>query len=256
MYSSSRETEESKIAIAYTLKQVLWTKFLVFLLGLPTVIKAEEHPCQLIAPSNYPKAAIAACTDQLLIKTLGIEAQAEALLVRGIALRELGKFDRSVADLEASLDLAKDTGTMRMLAWTYREMGKYEEAERLYTEVLKTDKHPQGWLSRCVVRIDQRYFDKAVEDCEEALKQEPENTDALFFTANAYTHLNKPDLALQHALKGLNLRPNEVRFHIEYVWALYLSGRTNLARKLALEALEQFQNDPDLDHFLKVTVSP
>ncbi len=227
-------------------------RFLAFLFigSFPALASAETHPCFAIDPHDTPSASVAACTDLLLDDEATEEAHAEALMVRGIALRAMGEYGRSVEDLEASIALSRDTGTLRMLAWTYREMGRLEDAESVYTRVLEEDDHWQGWLSRCVVRQDLGRYQDALGDCERALTLDGDNTDALYFAARAYSMLDRPREALPLAERASDLAPDDPRHQVEIAWALYQLGQTRKAETLAEEALLRFPDNPGLTQFL------
>ncbi|SMX42237.1 tetratricopeptide repeat protein [Actibacterium lipolyticum] len=230
-------------------------KFLaIALLFLPNAALCETaHPCFTLNPNSNPTAAKAACTDYLTSGERSDEDRGEAYANRGIAQRELGQMRLSVADLTKAIDAFPDPRHMRMLAWTYRELGQPAKAEKLYTRVLKTDDHWQAWLSRCVVRQDQEKFAEAAKDCEQAILRDPDNLDALFFGARAYNFLDQGRRALPLASKARQLAPDDPRHLIEYVWALQLSGRREEARREARDGLNRFPNHPDLTEFLKLS---
>ena len=75
--------------------------------------------------------------------TLETQARAIALEKRGIAHRALGNSEQSIVDLGASIALSQDTSVMRMLAWTYREAKRYEDAEARRADALATWLHLQ-----------------------------------------------------------------------------------------------------------------
>lgn len=219
----------------------------------PSLAFADTHACHMIDPNNEPAKSIAACSEYLEADQLDAPLQASALMLRGIALREIMEFERSVLDLNASLALISDTSTMRMLAWTYREMERYSEAEKLYTRILEEDSHWQGWLSRCVVRQDLGNFSQALPDCMEALKQDEGNLDILYFTARAYSFLERPKEALPLLDKAIVLSPDEPRYLVERAWVLYQLGHRKLARAFAHDALDRFKDEPGLLFFLQET---
>jgi tetratricopeptide (TPR) repeat protein len=222
----------------------------LLLLVIPHTAFADVHLCNTIDPNKEPAQSIAACTELLATNSLQTLGQAEVLERRGIAFRELGEFDKSIQDIGASLALSNNTSTMRMLAWTYREVGRYTDAEQLYTRVLEQDTHSQGWLSRCVVRQDMERYEKALSDCKEALRQNSEDLDALYFTARAYSYLDRPKEALPLTKTAMTLAPGDPRHLVEHVWALHQLGRTSDARKKALKGLDYFPADPNLSSFL------
>ncbi len=140
-----------------------------------------------------------------------------------------------------------------MLAWTYRLKGEFERAEATYTRVLKDDDHWQGWLSRCVDRTDLERYQEAAHDCEKALRRDPENIDALVFLAMSYNFLGDGLRALPLAQKAIKLSPDEARHYVELVWALHLIDKPALARLEANRALDRFEGNSDILHFLDAT---
>ncbi|MEO1343738.1 MAG: tetratricopeptide repeat protein [Pseudomonadota bacterium] len=225
----------------------------VVLLTLPHSAFADANSCFAINPNENPAESISICSKLLATGELRTAERAEALENRGIAFREVGEYSKSIEDIGASLALVENTSTMRMLAWTYREAGRLTDAEQLYTRVLERDTHSQGWLSRCVVRQDMARYKQALNDCQEALRQEGETLDSLYFTARAHSFLNQPDEALPLTKKAMELAPEDPRHLVEHVWALHQLGRNFEARRKALNALDQFGNDTDLLRFLDET---
>ena len=204
-------------------------------------------------PNTDPRIAIPNCTAAIASDTLEDAWLAEAYANRGVAHRELGQLAQSADDLETAIRLDPAAPHMRMLAWTYRTMQRYEDAEALYTRILETDDHWQGWLSRCVVRQDRNRFAQAVSDCEQAVLRDPANTDALYFTVRAHNVLGNGDRALPLARKLMSLAPEETRTWTELAWAMHLSGDTSGGRKLARERLADTPGDADLLEFLRLT---
>ncbi len=231
----------------------MYFRYLSFLLLWPSALIAGPHLCEAVNPNNNPVGSVEACSELLEDNDLSIEVRAAALSDRGIAYRELRRFEQSAQDLTDSLALVRDTSTMRMLAWTYREMGQPVDAEAMYSEILTTDTHWQGWLSRCVVRQDLERFEGALEDCLKALSQVEDNEDVLFFTARAYNFLGQPEDALLLAEKAISVEPDSPRHLVEQAWALHLMGRSEFARDLARLGLRRFNGDSGLLSFLEDT---
>ena len=225
----------------------------LFLLAIPHTTFADESSCSTVDPHSDPAQSVTICTEFLATEQLETLERADALVIRGIAFRELGEYNKSIEDIGASLALDENTSAMRMLAWTYREADRPIDAERLYTRVLERDTHAQGWLSRCVVRQDMERYEEALSDCKEALRQDSEDIDGLYFTARAHSFLDQPDKALPLTITGMNLAPDDPRHLVEHVWALHQLGQTNDARRLAQNGLEQFPEEPNLIWFLGET---
>lgn len=228
------------------------SRILLFCL-LPTALFTNEDRCLDLNANDEPEKTLELCSGFLLSDTLETQARAIALEKRGIAHRELGNSEQSIVDLGASIALSQDTSVMRMLAWTYREAKRYEDAEALYSRVLESDKHEQGWLSRCVVRQDLGRYQDALSDCKQALSLDNDNLDTLFFTARVHSILEQPKYALPLAKRAMALAPNDPRHLVEYVWALHQMGWTNVAFDKATAGLKSFPNNPELILFLRET---
>ena len=226
---------------------------IVVLFVLPHSAFADANSCFAINPNENPAESILTCSTLLATEELRTAERAEALENRGIAFREVGEYSKSIEDIGASLALADNTSTMRMLAWTYREAGRLTDAEQLYTRILERDTHSQGWLSRCVVRQDMERYKQALADCQEALRQEDENLDSLYFTARAHNFLDQPEKAFPLTITAMKLAPEDPRHLVEHVWAMHQLGQTSDAREKALNGLDRFTDEPGLLSFLNET---
>src|SRR5215831_6108999 len=83
-------------------------------------------------------AAISVCTRVLGRNDLSPKTRAELLVHRGVASHNVGDLNKSLADLGAAQDLTPgDPWVSRMLAWTYRKMGRLVDAEKEYGRALQ-----------------------------------------------------------------------------------------------------------------------
>jgi tetratricopeptide (TPR) repeat protein len=141
-------------------------------------------------------AAISVCTRVLRSNDLSPTTRADLLVHRGVAYRNVGDHNKSLADLAAARDLVPDDPqASRMLAWTYRQMGRPAEAGKEYGRALKLEAHPQAFLSRCFVRYDMKKYADAIGDCERAHAADPSESSS-FMTALLYRTLGRPSSAL------------------------------------------------------------
>jgi tetratricopeptide (TPR) repeat protein len=140
--------------------------------------------------------AIAACSLMLKDSSMPNEARAGTYLHRGVARRRLGEIAEALGDLLAAKQYAPtDAGIARMLAWTYRELERPADSEAEYDRALELDPHWQGYLSRCVVRIDRKDFARGLEDCRTAAKS-TDNEDIQYFSSLALARLTRLDEAV------------------------------------------------------------
>ncbi|MCK0142149.1 tetratricopeptide repeat protein [Aliiroseovarius sp. F20344] len=211
---------------------------------------SDQMECLTTNPNSEPKNAIQACDQYLSHSSLSPLERSDALHTRGVAHRELGQFEESLSDLKGALEIyPDDTSTMRMLAWTFREMGRSDKAEEIYTQVLKIDSHWQGWLSRCAVRYDLAKYNAAIEDCVKAGKQEY-NLDVMYFKAAAEIQLDRPAQALETVTPGLSQDDFSGRLYFLAAIALWNMGLQSDATAKAEEGLKKYPGDLDLKRFL------
>ena len=191
-------------------------------------------------------AAISICTRVLGGNDLSPKTRTELLVRRGVAYRNVGDLNKSLADLGAAQDLSPgDPLVSRMLAWTYRGMGRLAEAKKEYGRALKLEPHPQAFLSRCFVRFDMKKLEDALADCETAHGADP-SEDSTYLTARLYRMLGRPSSALP-LLEGAIGAPIESGRIYGLLAEIYESnGRSDDARRLRQQGHRKFPKDIDL----------
>jgi tetratricopeptide (TPR) repeat protein len=201
-------------------------------------------------------AAVAACSEAIAEGSPNRDLQAELLLSRGVALREMSAFEAALADFNAALRLRPDANEIaNMRAWTFRAMGDHAAAEAAYSEILTSDalkdRVPQdrviwqAYLSRCVVRLDLARFDAAAGDCEAAL-QGSRNGDSLYFAARVYTEQGRCDEAVPLLEEALGLAEPWSRIFEELGYAYGCLDRKAEAIAVLDRGLARFPEDPGL----------
>jgi tetratricopeptide (TPR) repeat protein len=191
-------------------------------------------------------AAISVCTRVLGRNDLRPKTRTELLVHRGVAYRNVGDLNKSLADPGAAQDLTPgDPLVSRMLAWTYREMGRPAEAEKEYGRALKLEPHPQAFLSRCFVRYDMKKLEDALADCETAHGVDP-SEDSTYLTALLYRMLGRASSALP-VLEGAIGTPIESGRIYGLLAEIYESiGRSDDAHRLRRQGQRKFPKDKDL----------
>jgi tetratricopeptide (TPR) repeat protein len=186
------------------------------------------------------------CTSALADAPGNHQGRAELLKMRGVAFRNVGDFDSSLKDLDEAVALdSKNADHLRMRAWTLREMGNPARAESDYDRALELEPEWQGYLSRCVTRIDQSNFAGALEDCDKSLALRRIG-EALFFSAFALHHLSRssealPKIAEACSLDGATFEHFLLLAEIEIALNKHFS-----ARETAAKALQKFPGDKKL----------
>jgi tetratricopeptide (TPR) repeat protein len=240
------------------MKNAVWVILLncLFILPGPTLAgeTIADDPCFTVNPNREPETVRKACSGFIEAGTAEKRALGIAYLNRGVAQRAVEEYESSIADITIALEYLDDEPSVaRMLAWTLREQGKPEKAEEIYTRILATDTHWQGWLSRCVVRLDLGKTEAALKDCNRARAQSPDNNDVLAFTASALNRLGRFEEAYETASSGFGPDDIGARLYFQAVVALWESGRHSEIPALLKEGLRHYPTDPDLVFFIRET---
>lgn len=208
----------------------------------------SEQACRMLNANKAPQETIATCTTAFE-KNQDPDVRAMALTQRGVAYRQLGQNGKSLKDLRAAKRLDAKPNTLRMLAWTWHELGYDKTAEWIYTRVLKQDDAAQGWLSRCVVRIDLEKNAEAAKDCHAALSRDPESEDAAYFGSLALINIDQPKHSMTVAQNGLKYT-DSARLHLNLAMAMALSGDVVEARAYAKSQQSKFPNEQGFQKLL------
>jgi tetratricopeptide (TPR) repeat protein len=222
--------------------------------GGPQISAAVAACLDQAADSKEPgklQTAITVCGFALQAgETLTPLERAAALEHRGIAYINANALDKALADLAAAKALAPEEASIaRMLGWVYRGLGRMGESEQEYDSALKLDAHWQGYLSRCVLRIDQKEYAKALTDCEAAHGMQP-SEDSTFFTGWLYGALKRPADAIK-LLEGAVQAPADAnlasgRIYGELANAYKAASKASDATKTAAAGRKRFPADPEL----------
>lgn len=227
-------------------------KFLKNLLGICIVFGSSAasndlNVCLQANPSSDPKSVLEACVIVQDDPSFSRKQNAEIHSQMGVALRNLGKLNRSETTLRKAIELdPKNAEHLRMLAWTLRESNKLNEAERIYTDSLKIEDHWQAWLSRCVVRQDMESYSNAEPDCARAVKMRPNLKDAIFFHARSLNHLERFQEAFELAKRGMGDDEKTSRMVFEAAYALWGLSQNDTALGLLKVGLQTYKDDASL----------
>ncbi len=236
---------------------------LALIIASPTIAETDQqNPCILSDAIANPSETIAICNEVIAKRSTNPAVRGPALHNRGIAYRQLGDIEQSIADFNAVLAIdPTNTPTKRMLAWTYRQSGQIATAEALYTAILDEDDHWQGWLSRCAVRTDLKRYNGAIRDCSEveqrlsldtAMSEESRQSvmqDVWYFTAIALNELNRPGTAASVARQGLGLPDINGRLYFVTLVGLWNSNQLAQIDSILAEGLVRYPDDAELQFF-------
>ncbi len=189
------------------------------------------------------KPIIEACSRALQSKVLSPTQRAHLRENRGVAYRNAKKLELSLKDLRQARELSPDDpGIHRMLAWTLRGMQRHEEAEVEYDRALALDPHPQGYLSRCVVRFDRENYEKALADCETAHRMQA-TEDSYYFIGKLYIRLSRDEAAVKLFEDAIRAKLASGRIYGELSRQYRQMGRGDHARYVEDEGRQAFPND-------------
>jgi tetratricopeptide (TPR) repeat protein len=221
-----------------------------------------QDPCISSDAIADPENTIFLCNQVIAAQSDNPNALVPALHNRGIAHRQLGDIDQSIADFNAVLALdPTNTPTRRMLAWTYRQSGQEATAEALYSAILEQDDHWQGWLSRCAVRTDLKRYNAAIRDCSEVERRLSLDTsmseegrqgvmrDVWYFTAISLNELNRPGTAASVARQGLGQPDISGRLYFVTLVGLWNSNQLEQIDSVLTEGLVRYPDDAELLYF-------
>lgn len=199
------------------------------------------------APSDELRVLINQCSKAIAEPSLRADQKAAILVTRGVAYRNLVDLKRSLADLDRAVKMAPNSpDASRMRAWTLREMRRSRAAEVEYDRALKLETHWQGYLSRCVVRIDLRKYRVALEDCEKALALD-RNVDALYFTGMLRSVQGNPGEAIPLLEEASLLDQAPSRVFVELANAYHKIGERAAARRSLNQGLLRFPDDLEMN---------
>lgn len=210
---------------------------------------AEPRECLGISvnteDTSQLDAAVAVCTRALRRNDLSAVTRADLFIHRGVAYRNKGQLVQSLADLSAAKSLTpNDAHAARMLAWTYREMSRLDEAEEEYNRAISLEPHSQAFLSRCFVRFDMRRFEDALVDCEKAHGIKP-SEDSTYMTAVLRFVLGRPSaLPLLESAIGSAIVSGRIYGLLADIHEA--EGRTEQALRVRQQGRRKFPEDPRL----------
>jgi len=195
--------------------------------------------------------ALAAC-DQLLSSpdSLNPNELFEAYFNRGLTKRELGDLDGSKLDLQKAVELSgDDDDAIRMLAWTFREIGEYQQSVDLYGRAIElAPDNWRGYLSRCVVLGDGLGdHQSALQDCQKAISLGHISDDTIFFTSHLMNQLGSHAAAAELIEQYSDRDTVSARVYEQYILAL-LGLKDDLRAIRALDAAKsEFPSDRRFD---------
>ena len=197
---------------------------------------AKTYDSCILLTKSHPDEAL-----ELASKWGAIGGGEGAQHCRALALVGLNDFGQGALELEQLAQKSKGTVGLRVnlleqagQAWLMQ--GEPTRAYNAQTAGLKlaTPDMPQYvrlLVDRAATLAEGAKFKEAIIDLDAALKQQPDNADALAFRATARRNLKETDLALVDAEAAVKADPRNVNARLERANLYKLQGRLNDARR-------------------------
>ena len=162
---------------------------------------------------------------------------------RGVAYEKQGNYDRALDDLNAAIKLDPNYADAFVnRAETYQKKGDYADAVKDFDEALRLKPTLDAvvWNERCFARTVSGDPAGALTDCNEAIRQHPNDAATLDSRGLAYLKAEKWDLALADFNAALHLNHNLPsslygRGYAEVKKGNAAAGNTDMAAATALD---------------------
>ena len=134
----------------------------------------------------------------------------EALNNRGVALQHLGRFDEALESYERALALRPDNAeALNNRGVTLHDLRRFDEALASYQRALALrPDYPEALNNHGVILDDLKRFDEALESYDRALALRPDYPEALNNRGNTLSDIGLFDEALQSYDRAVALRPD------------------------------------------------
>lgn len=129
--------------------------------------------------------------------------------LRGVALRNVGRHEESVAAFDRAIELEPSSGAALVgRAQSYRVLGRRKEALADLNRALELDPlPPRGLLERSMLRLDEERFDPALEDLNRLAALIGEEPVLRSLRADVLRRMGRIDSALEDVEHGLEASP-------------------------------------------------
>lgn len=179
---------------------------------------------------------------------LGLGGGEPARHCQAVALIGLKEYVEAATRLEALVEESHENTVVRagLLAQAGQAWLLADELERAYTvQTMALDLLPLIDVRRIEVLIDRaetlaasRNYWEVLDDLNDVIAADPDNTDALAFRASAYRYLEAPELALEDANRALKADPKNVGALLERGNIHQINSKKMAARQDWLMAIQ------------------
>jgi tetratricopeptide (TPR) repeat protein len=176
---------------------------------------------------------------------------------RGILLRQLERYEESLADFNRSLQIRPNHPVVLMNRGnTYNALGRYEKAIDDFNLSLKLrPDNPMTLSNRSIAYYYLKRYEEALADCNRSLELRPDDPDTLGNRGITYGHLERWNEALADFKRSLKLRPDDPNTLYNLACLYALEGKiddtiTNLEKAIYLDSKnrEMAKTDEDFEN--------
>ncbi|MGA7714192.1 MAG: tetratricopeptide repeat protein [Rhizomicrobium sp.] len=200
----------SKLQITGTVRLFVSAAFVIFLIAVSNPAHAFSH-CPVVLPSPaWPlRIQILRVEAELHSYPMPSERRACSYYRRGLLQHFAHFYEKAIESYTHAVALKNDfADAYAARGDTYADLGQHEKASEDYTKValLSSVQRARDLGLRCWVRaVRGRPLDLALADCQEALRNEPNDADALAARGLVYLRMGEYDAAIDDFNAALKL---------------------------------------------------
>jgi len=136
--------------------------------------------------------------------------------VLGVSYQVLGNHEEAISAFTTSIKLGADFPDFELspydlLADSFRTIGEYQKAISSYKQALEIDpNNALAWYGLGLCCAKQENYEKAAKCYEKVIQQKPDHIEAHAYLISVYEQLGKYDVALEYAVKAMELSPSDL----------------------------------------------
>jgi tetratricopeptide (TPR) repeat protein len=172
--------------------------FLMMLVSTRAAAADDRATCLAVNRGANDAEAVDACTRVIESRKSKATGSAHLYNSRGLALTNLGQYDRAISDLTRALRIAgKEPVLFNNRGLAYKAKAEYELAIADYSEAVRLNpKYEDGFHNRGRAYYDKSDYARAIADYTEAIRLNPKDSRSYGGRGPAYFKNGEPDRAL------------------------------------------------------------
>ena len=168
----------------------------------------------------------------------------KAICALAIVLFESGRSEESIRHLQRAISIEPDPSYLANLGEIYRRLGQLDLAAESFGRILEIDPNfPEARLNLAVTLADAGVYEPALQLLEEATRFGPDGPRLRVAFASLLLRMKRPEQALVHARRAVELAPNVASAHRQLGDSLDACGQKSEAIASYRRALELNPSD-------------